>query len=65
MKKRLTEGFKSVILYKLSARAAERKPERSSGPNLENDTEKRNAQEKEPSAKAHGKDSEDSEEFRR
>ena len=52
---------------------SEKRPAGESGPNLENDTEERNAQERKPlsgpegeipEGEARGKDSEDSEEFR-
>ncbi|MCR5370552.1 MAG: hypothetical protein K6E83_07575, partial [Clostridium sp.] len=52
----MTGGSFFDILTKLAREGVKKAPERSGGPNLENDTEERNAQER---------DSEDSEEFRR
>ena len=45
LKKGLTKGFVFDILIKLAREGVRKAPERGSGPNLENDTEKRNAQE--------------------
>ena len=68
MKKRLTGEKKFVILYKLAHEGVRKGRRGGSGPNLENDTETRNAQEERTmilgSRKVEGVmgDSEDSEE---